>query len=140
MIIYNFGYSLYGYKAVLQVIALIFSFSIGKIKTQGLNDAKYIIVTVAVYVTSVVTAVTFVSVYSLKTYLNLYATLSSFGLFVGTTVIYTCAGLSSQFKVYNMWHDCSYYKYIHHTNFTIYNLVCMSIHCIYTVHIINFIS
>ena len=76
---------LYGYKAVLQVIALIFSFSLGKIKIKGLNDAKFI--TVAVYVTSVVTAVIFVSLYSLKTYLNLYATLFSFGFFVGTTVI-----------------------------------------------------
>ena len=87
---------LYGYKAVLQVIALIFSFSIGKIKTEGLNDAKYIIV--AVYVTSVVTAVTFVSIYSLKTYLNLYATLFSFGIFVGTTVILVLVYLP---KVYN---------------------------------------
>ena len=76
---------LYGYKAVLQVIALVFSFSIGKVKIKGLNDAKFI--TVAVYVTSIVTAVIFVSLYSLKTYLNLYATLFSFGFFVGTTVI-----------------------------------------------------
>ena len=76
---------LYGYKALLQVIALIFSFSIAKVKIKGLNDAKYI--TIAVYVTSIVTAVIFVSLYSLKTYLNLYATLFSFGFFVGTTVI-----------------------------------------------------
>ena len=76
---------LYGYKALLQVLALILSFSIGKVKIKGLNDAKYI--TVAVYVTSIVTAVIFVSLYSLKTYLNLYASLFSFGFFVGTTVI-----------------------------------------------------
>ena len=74
---------LYGYKAVLQVIALIFSFSIGRVKVKGLNDAKFIIV--AVYVTSIVTAVIFVSIYSLKKYLNLYATLCSFGFLVGTT-------------------------------------------------------
>ena len=76
---------LYGYKAILQVSALIFSFSIGKVKIKGLNDAKYIII--AVYVTSIVTAVIFVSLYSLKAYLNLYATLFSFGFFFGTTVI-----------------------------------------------------
>ena len=76
---------LYGYKAILQVIALTFSFSIGKIKIKGLNDAKFI--AVAVYVTSVVTTVIFVSLYSLKTYLNLYAMLFSFGFFVGTTFI-----------------------------------------------------
>ena len=69
----------------MQVIALVFSFSIGKVKIKGLNDAKFI--TVAVYVTSIVTAVIFVSLYSLKTYLNLYATLFSFGFFVGTTFI-----------------------------------------------------
>ena len=67
------------------MVALIFSFSIAKVKAKGLNDAKYIII--AVYVTSIVTAVIFVSLYSLKTFLNLYATLFSFGFFVGTTVI-----------------------------------------------------
>ena len=76
---------LYGYKALLQVVALVFSFSIGKVKTKGLNDAKFI--TIAVYITSIVTAVIFVSLYSLKTYVNLYASLTSFGFFVGTTVI-----------------------------------------------------
>ena len=76
---------LYGYKALLQVVALVFSFSIGKMKVKGLNDAKH--VTIAVYVTSIVSAVIFVSLYSLKTYLNLYASLFSFGFFVGTTVI-----------------------------------------------------
>ena len=76
---------LYGYKALMQVIALVFSFSIGKVKIKGLNDAKHI--AIAVYVTSIVTAVIFVCLYSLKAYLNLYATLFSFGFFVGTTVI-----------------------------------------------------
>ena len=69
----------------MQIIALIFSFSIGRVKTKGLNDAKHI--TIAVYVTSIVTAVIFVSLYSLKTFLNLYAALFSFGFIVGTTVI-----------------------------------------------------
>ena len=66
-------------------MALVFSFSIDKVKGKGLNDAKYI--TVAVYVTSIVTAVIFVSLYSLKTFLNLYAVLFSFGFFIGTSVI-----------------------------------------------------
>ena len=76
---------LYGYKAFLQVIALILSFSIAKVKIKGLNDAKHI--TIAVYVTSIVTAVIFVSLYSLKTYLNTYAVLFSTGFLVGTIVI-----------------------------------------------------
>jgi hypothetical protein len=55
------------------------------VKIKGLNDAKHI--TIAVYVTSIVTAVIIVSLYSLKTYLNTYAILFSTGFLVGTTVI-----------------------------------------------------
>ena len=76
---------LYGYKALLQVIALVFSFSIRKVKIKGLNDAKSI--ALAVYVTSTVTAVIIVSFYSLKEYLNVYATLFCLGFFIGTTAI-----------------------------------------------------
>ena len=76
---------IYGSKAVLQIIALIFSFSIRKVKVKGLNDAKS--VAAAVYVTSIVTAVIIVSFYSLKEYLNVYATLFCLGLFIGTTTI-----------------------------------------------------
>ena len=74
---------IYGYKAVLQIIALVFSFSIRKIKIKGLNDAKSI--AAAVYVTSIVTAVIIVSFYSLKEYLNVYAILFCLGLLIGTT-------------------------------------------------------
>ena len=91
---------LYGYKAVLQVIALIFSFSIGRVKAKGLNDAKFI--TVAVYVTSIVTAVIFVSLYSLKTYLNLYATLFSFGFLVGTTFILALVFLPKVYALFSV--------------------------------------
>ena len=54
-------------------------------RVKGLNDAKYI--AAAVYVTSIVTAVIIVSLYSLKTFLNLYAALFGLGFFIGTTVI-----------------------------------------------------
>ena len=76
---------LYGYKAALQTVAFIFSFSIRKVRVKGLNDAKYI--AAAVYVTSIVTAIIIVSLYSLKTFLNLYAALFGLGFFIGTTVI-----------------------------------------------------
>ena len=76
---------LYGYKALLQVIALAFSFSIRKVKIKGLNDAKNI--ALAVYVTSIVTAAIIVSFYSLREYLNVYATLFCSGFFIGTTAI-----------------------------------------------------
>lgn len=76
---------LYGYKALLQIIALAFSFSIRKVKVKGLNDAKYI--AAAVYVTSIVTTVIIVSLYSLKRFINLYAALFALGFFIGTTFI-----------------------------------------------------
>ena len=76
---------IYGYKAVLQIVALVFSFSIRKVKVKGLNDAKGI--AGAVYVTSIVTAVIIVAFYSLKGYLNLYAVLFCLGFFIGTTAI-----------------------------------------------------
>lgn len=73
------------YKAVLQIVALVLSFSIRKVKVKGLNDAKSI--AAAVYVTSIVIAVILVSFYSLKGYLNAYAALFSLGLLIGTTAI-----------------------------------------------------
>lgn len=76
---------LYGYKAAVQVVALIFTFSIRKVKIKGLNDANYI--SIAVYVTSIVTAVIIVSTYTLKDYINVYAAVFSCGFIIGTTVI-----------------------------------------------------
>ncbi len=76
---------LYGYKALLQVIALILAASIRKIKIKGLNDAIYIVE--AIYVTSIVTVVIIVSTYTLEEFVNVRAVVFSFGLLVGTTVI-----------------------------------------------------
>jgi hypothetical protein len=67
------------------VIAFVLSFLIRKVKIKGLNDAKNI--ALAVYVISTVTAVIIVSFYSLKEYLNLYATLFCLGFLIGTTAI-----------------------------------------------------
>ena len=74
-----------GYKALLQVFALAFSFSIRKVKIKGLNDA--ICIVIAVYVTSIVTAVTIFSFYTFKERLNVYTALFCLGLFIGTTAI-----------------------------------------------------
>ena len=54
-------------------------------KLKGLNDAKYI--AMAVYITNFVSAVTFVSFYSLKRFQNLYAALFSLSILCGTTAI-----------------------------------------------------
>lgn len=68
-----------------QIIALIFAFSIRKIKIKGLDDAKYI--AFAVYVTSLVTAIVIVITYTLDTYVNLFAGVFCAGFFIGTTTI-----------------------------------------------------
>ena len=76
---------LYGYKALLQIIALIFAFSIRKVKVKGLNDAKFI--NAIVYITSIATAVIIVSAYTLtdKFKINIFSVLFSTGFFIGAT-------------------------------------------------------
>ena len=76
---------LYGYKMVLQVIALVLAFSIRKVKVKGLNDAKYI--AAATYVTSIVLAVIIVATYTLKDFVNAFPALFCTGFLIGTTFI-----------------------------------------------------
>ena len=76
---------LYGYKMILQIVALLFAFSIRKVKVKGLDDAKYI--GAAIYVTSIVLAVTIVATYSLNDSINGIAVLTCTGFMVGTSVI-----------------------------------------------------
>lgn len=76
---------LYGYKALLQIMALIFAVSIRKVHIKGLNNAVYVIA--AIYVSSIVTAVIVVSTYTLTDFINVYATVFCLCFFIGTTVI-----------------------------------------------------
>ena len=76
---------LYGYKMVLQVIALLLAFSIRKVKVKGLDDAKYI--AASIYVTSIVLAMIIVATYSLKELINVFAALFCTGFLIGTSVI-----------------------------------------------------
>ena len=76
---------LYGYKALLQVIAILFAFSTRKVKVKGLDDAKYI--AIAVYITSIVTVVIIVGTYTLYDYRNTFPLVICSGIFVGTTAI-----------------------------------------------------
>ena len=70
---------------VLQIIALVLAFATRKVKVKGLDDAKFIVVTV--YVTSIVLAVTILATYSLKEVINGFAALFCTGFLIGTTVI-----------------------------------------------------
>ena len=76
---------LYGYKMLPQVVALIFAFSIRKIKIKGLDDAKYI--AFAVYITSLVTAIVVVITHTLYNYINAFAAVFCTGFLIGTTTI-----------------------------------------------------
>ena len=76
---------LYGYKALLQVIALVFSFSIRKVKVKGLDDSIFI--AASIYVSSIVLAVIIVSTYTLKDFLNVFPVVFCTGFLIGTTVI-----------------------------------------------------
>ena len=76
---------LYGYKMLLQVIALVLAFSTRKVKVKGINDAKYI--AAATYVTSIVLAVILVATYTLNEYVNAFPALFCTGFLIGTTVI-----------------------------------------------------
>ena len=76
---------LYGYKMVLQIIALVLAFSIRKVKVKGLNDAKYI--AAAVYVTSIVLAVIMISNYTLTEFVNGFVAVVCTGNFIGTSFI-----------------------------------------------------
>ena len=76
---------LYGYKGLLQVIALILAFGTRKVKVKGMDDSKYI--AAAIYVTSIVLAVTTVSTYTLMDYVNVYPAVVGMGFLLGTTMI-----------------------------------------------------
>ena len=99
---------LYGYKMLLQIIALVLAFSIRKVKVKGLDDAKYIGATI--YVTSIVLAVIIVATYSLRDIINGFAALFSTGFIIGTTVILVLVFLPLVYVVYTI--VCSYYYII----------------------------
>ena len=76
---------LYGYKGLLQAIALLLAFRTRKVKVKGLDDSKYI--AASIYVTSIVLAVIIVSTYTLMDYVNVYPAVVGMGLLLGTTMI-----------------------------------------------------
>ncbi len=54
-------------------------------KVKGLNDAKYI--AVVVYITTIVLIVTLVTSFALSSYVNIFASVYSIGIWVTATVI-----------------------------------------------------
>ncbi len=73
---------LYGYKAVLQVVSLFFSFKMSKVSPR---NAKFF--AAAVFVASIILAVIIVSTYSLVKFVNIYPVMFSLSILVGATAI-----------------------------------------------------
>ena len=76
---------LFGYKGVLQVLALLLAFRTRNVKVKGLDDSVYI--AASVYVTSIVLTVIIVSTYTLRDYVNAYPAVVGMGLLLGTSAI-----------------------------------------------------
>ena len=76
---------IYGCFGFLQVCSLYFAFQTRKVKVKGLNDAKYI--AVIVYITTIVLAATLITSFALSSYINIFASVYSIGIWVTATVI-----------------------------------------------------
>ena len=77
--------ALYGYKVVLQLATVLMAIKSRKVKIQGVNDCREIIL--ATYISSFVLMIIFIFNIFVADRLNLYTVFTSFGLFVGTTAI-----------------------------------------------------
>ena len=77
--------ALYGYKVILQLATVMMAIKSRKVKVQGVNDYREIIL--ATYVSSFVLMIIFIFNIFVADRLNLYTMFTSFGLFVGTTAI-----------------------------------------------------
>ena len=64
-------------------MAVIFAFSIRKVRVKGLNDTKFIVT--IIYASSIAMAAIIVAAYTLKTRINGYAALFSTAVVIGTT-------------------------------------------------------
>lgn len=76
---------LYGYKGVLQVIALFLAFGTRKVKVKGLNDSKFIAATI--YITSIVLVIEIIASITLNEYVNTFSVLFATSIFIMATVI-----------------------------------------------------
>ena len=76
---------LYGFKALLLVLALVLALRTRKSNRDTLDDYKYIAATV--YITNVVLVVIIVSNFALVTYVNVNPAVQSGAKFIGTTTI-----------------------------------------------------
>ena len=76
---------LYGYKALLQLLAVVFALKTRKVKVKGLDDSRYIIA--ATYVSSLVLLTVIIMTYTAQEYIHTYAIVTSVSFLLGSTII-----------------------------------------------------
>ena len=107
---------LYGFKALLLVLALILALRTRKSNKDTLDDYKYIAATV--YITNIVLVVIIVSNFVLVTFVNVNPAVQSGAKFIGTTVILCFTFVPKVVcmyyiqAIYTVWNShVKYYKY-----------------------------
>ena len=75
----------FGYKIVLQVIAIILAFSIRKVKIKGLNDSKE--TSAIIYIASIILVVVMATSLALRGFINVSGTINSLCLSTASTVV-----------------------------------------------------
>ena len=76
---------LYGYKALLQILAVILALKTRKVQVKGLDDSMYIIA--ATYLSSLVLLAVIIMTYTASDLINTYAVVSSTCFILGSTMI-----------------------------------------------------
>ena len=79
------GGVIYGYIALLQVVALFLAFGIRKVQVKGLNDSLFVAATI--YITSICALIFIIVSFLLDNQRNTFTALISAGLFITATVI-----------------------------------------------------
>ena len=76
---------IYSCLGLLQVFALYFAFNIHKVKVKGLNDAKYMAVTV--YFTTIAMILSVITTFILSKYINAYAVIYGICTWATPTIV-----------------------------------------------------
>eukprot|EP00731_Ephydatia_muelleri_P021194 Em0013g921a len=89
---------LFGYKGLIQVIAILLAFGTRKVKVKGLNDSKYI--AAIIYVTSICLVVVIISFATLRDKVNTLAVIYSLGFWCAATIILLLVFIPKFFATY----------------------------------------
>ena len=74
---------LYGYKVILQAVTVVMALKTRKVKVQGLDDYREIIM--ATYLTSFVLVIILIINYTVEDQINTFTALTSLSFFIGAT-------------------------------------------------------